>query len=35
MDVEKLFTIIPKEPRRWNSEDVTTWLNFIDLADLI
>jgi len=34
MDFEKLFNQISKEPEKWNSEDVVTWLNFIGLDSL-
>ncbi|KRX02394.1 Sterile alpha motif/pointed domain [Pseudocohnilembus persalinus] len=31
MDFERLYQIIPKDPIRWNIEDVGKWLNFIGL----
>ena len=34
MDYQKLFSIIPKEPRRWTQCDVESWLDFIGLHDL-
>ncbi|CAD8077757.1 unnamed protein product [Paramecium sonneborni] len=34
MDYQKLFSVIPKEPRRWNQCDVESWLEFIGLHDL-
>lgn len=34
MDYQKLFSLIPKEPRTWNLEDLRIWLQFIGLPDL-
>lgn len=34
MDFERLFGLLPKEPTRWSSEDVVTWLHFIGLEGL-
>lgn len=34
MDYQKLFSVIPKEPRRWTQGDVESWLEFIGLQDL-
>ncbi|CAK78018.1 unnamed protein product (macronuclear) [Paramecium tetraurelia] len=34
MDYQKLFSVIPKEPRRWTQCDVESWLEFIGLQDL-
>jgi hypothetical protein len=31
MDYETLFTILPKEPKKWSLEDVSQWLNFVGL----
>ena len=31
MDFEKLSLILPKDPIKWNIEDVCTWLSFIGL----
>lgn len=32
MDFEKLIEILPKQPEKWNLEDVEKWLNFIGLS---
>ncbi|KAM3143525.1 hypothetical protein pb186bvf_004287 [Paramecium bursaria] len=34
MDYQRLFQIIPKEPRRWTQSDVDQWLDFIGLGGL-
>lgn len=34
MDYQKLYTVIPKEPRRWTQNDVESWLEFIGLQEL-
>ncbi|CAK85925.1 unnamed protein product (macronuclear) [Paramecium tetraurelia] len=34
MDYETLFTILPKEPKKWSLEDVSSWLNFVGLQQL-
>ena len=32
MDFEKLKELVPKDPIKWNNEDVNIWLNFIGLS---
>ncbi len=31
MDYESLYSMLPKEPKRWSSNDVVRWLEFIGL----
>jgi hypothetical protein len=31
MDYETLYTLLPKEPKKWLVQDVITWLEFIEL----
>ena len=35
MDFEKLYTVLPKDPIKWNILDAGIWLNFIGLANLL
>jgi hypothetical protein len=34
MDYQLLYSILPKQPIRWNTQDVVTWLRFINLDGL-
>lgn len=34
MDYEKLKTILPKVPIKWNKQDISIWLKFIGLESL-
>jgi hypothetical protein len=34
MNYELLYGILPKQPIRWTTNDVVTWLRFIDLDGL-
>jgi hypothetical protein len=34
MDYELLYSILPKQPIRWTTNDVVTWLRFINLDGL-
>ncbi|KAM3138290.1 hypothetical protein pb186bvf_009566 [Paramecium bursaria] len=34
MDYESLFKVLPKEPRKWSIDDVSSWLSFIGLQTL-
>jgi hypothetical protein len=34
MDFEKLSLVLPKDPIKWNIQDVGIWLNFIGLGNL-
>ena len=31
MDYESLYKVLPKEPRKWSCDDVSSWLSFIGL----
>lgn len=34
MDFDRLFAVLPKEPSKWCTEDVTVWLHFVHLPAL-
>lgn len=35
MDFENLYAILPKHPQTWSIQDVSQWLNFINLEQYI
>ena len=34
MDYESLYKLIPKEPKKWLTQDVINWLKFIGLGQM-
>jgi len=32
MDFDKLYLVLPKDPIKWSSQDVGTWLKYIGLS---